>query len=98
MFVGLNAAGSATIFFNELDADSLGIIKYFEHQGPIISEPGVMMTDGVSKIWNEIPDQPEPILKSKNQLEILQAQIKALSDQNDFLEDCIVEMAGEVYS
>lgn len=38
--------------------------------------------------------QPEPI----NEMALMKAQIEALSAQNDFLEECIVEMAMEVYS
>lgn len=30
-------------------------------------------------------------------IEILKAQIQAISDRNDFIEDCIAEMAMEVY-
>lgn len=40
------------------------------------------------------------ILKSEEglpEIELLQAQNKALSDRADFLEDCIAEMAMEVY-
>ena len=51
----------------------------------------------------EIPDipQPEPLptisdLMKEN--ELLKAQIKAQSDRNDFMEDCIAEMAMQVYS
>lgn len=49
--------------------------------------------------------EPEPqptiddrvtILESDNAL--LKQQLKAASDQNDFLEDCIAEMAGIVYA
>lgn len=32
-----------------------------------------------------------------SELELLQAQNKALSDRADFLEDCIAEMAMQVY-
>lgn len=45
---------------------------------------------------------PDPIgnriesLESENNL--LKQQLKAASDQNDFLEDCIAEMAGIVYA
>lgn len=46
-----------------------------------------------------IPDTPEErigSLESDNAL--LKQQLKAASDQNDFLEDCIAEMAGIVYA
>lgn len=32
------------------------------------------------------------------EIELLKQQLKAASDQNDFLEDCIAEMAGIVYA
>lgn len=46
-----------------------------------------------------IPATPEErigTLESENDL--LKQQVKAASDQNDFLEDCISEMAGIVYA
>ena len=41
-------------------------------------------------------DERVATLESENDL--LKQQIKAASDQNDFLEDCIAEMAGIVYA
>ena len=41
-------------------------------------------------------DERVTTLESENDL--LKQQIKAASDQNDFLEDCIAEMAGIVYA
>lgn len=41
-------------------------------------------------------DERVATLESENNL--LKQQIKAASDQNDFLEDCIAEMAGIVYA
>ena len=41
-------------------------------------------------------DERVTALESENDL--LKQQIKAASDQNDFLEDCIAEMAGIVYA
>lgn len=32
------------------------------------------------------------------EMDLLKQQLKAASDQNDFLEDCIAEMAGIVYA
>lgn len=40
---------------------------------------------------------PEPTAKEKERT-LLKAQIQALSDRNDFLEDCVAEMAGIVYA
>ena len=40
---------------------------------------------------------PEPTEEEKERT-LLRAQIQALSDRNDFLEDCVAEMAGIVYA
>lgn len=40
---------------------------------------------------------PEPTADEKEKT-LLKAQIKALSDRNDFLEDCVAEMASVVYA
>lgn len=40
---------------------------------------------------------PEPTEDEKERT-LLRAQIQALSDRNDFLEDCVAEMAGIVYA
>ena len=39
------------------------------------------------------PTPPEP-----DQITLMQAQIDSLSERNDFLEDCIAEMATQVYN
>ena len=40
---------------------------------------------------------PEPTEEDKER-KLLKAQIQALSDRNDFMEDCVAEMAGIVYA
>ena len=40
---------------------------------------------------------PEPTAEEKERT-LLKAQIQALSDRNDFLEDCVAEMASIVYA
>lgn len=40
---------------------------------------------------------PEPTEEDKVR-KLLKAQIQALSDRNEFLEDCVAEMAGIVYA
>lgn len=40
---------------------------------------------------------PKPTAEEKERT-LLKAQIQALSDRNDFLEDCVAEMAGIVYA
>lgn len=59
--------------------------------------------------WTEITqDEYNKLISQKTNAErledleadnsLLKQQLKAASDQNDFLEDCIAEMAGIVYA
>ena len=41
---------------------------------------------------------PEPEPPKPDQITLMQAQIDSLSERNDFLEDCIAEMATQVYN
>lgn len=50
-----------------------------------------------------VPPTPPPTIDERvttleSENDLLKQQIKAASDQNDFLEDCIAEMAGIVYA
>lgn len=51
-----------------------------------------LSNDGSTYIIQETPD---PGTSTET---LMKAQIKALSDRNDFLEDCFAEMAGVVYA
>lgn len=42
--------------------------------------------------------RPAPEPTDEKEKTLLKAQIQALSDRNDFLEDCMAEMAGIVYA
>lgn len=44
------------------------------------------------------PTTEERVTALESENDLLKQQIKAASDQNDFLEDCIAEMAGIVYA
>ena len=43
------------------------------------------------------PGEPKPTEEEKEKT-LMNAQIKALGDRNDFLEDCVAEMASIVYA
>lgn len=61
-----------------------------------ISDDGVLI--GITKA-EEI--QPKPISEVSDpmaEINLLKKQLKAASDQNEFLEDCIAEMAEIVYA
>ncbi len=45
------------------------------------------------------PPKPQPTINDLiKENELLKAQIQAQSDRNDFMEDCIAEMAMQIYS
>lgn len=82
--------------------------NYFDK--PIYTDDGVpryKLVDGkaIERTSEEIeadkPELPLPqptITDLMKENELLKAQIKAQSDRNDFMEDCIAEMAMQVYS
>ena len=45
-------------------------------------------------VYDPLPEEKPPI----DETELLKAQVKALSERNDFMEDCIAEMATLVYA
>lgn len=87
--------------------------RYHHAQGnyldkPLMDERGVYrykLADGkaVERTQEEMDADytarpaPEPTAEEKEKT-LLKAQIQALSERNDFLEDCVAEMAGIVYA
>lgn len=65
--------------------DAFDGVNFYDQNGKIRMPPETEVTQ---KRVEEL--EQENILKT--------AQIQALSDRNDFLEDCIAEMAGLVYA
>ena len=55
--------------------------------------------DGSVYVEPEVPEpgEPQPTQEEKEKT-LMKAQIKALGDRNDFLEDCVAEMASIVYA
>lgn len=58
--------------------------------------------DGSVYVEPEVPDtpipgEPQPTQEEKEKT-LIKAQIQALSERNDFLEDCVAEMASVVYA
>lgn len=82
--------------------------NYFDN--PIYTDDGVpryKLVDGkaIERTSEEIESDkselplPQPTITDLiKENELLKAQIKAQSDRNDFMEDCIAEMAMHVYS
>ena len=58
----------------------------------------LMCTEDGTLYRGPIPQEPVLPPDPMEEIKILKQQLKAASDQNDFLEDCIAEMAGVVYA
>ena len=58
--------------------------------------------DGSMYVEPEVPDTPAPVepqpTAEEKEKTLIKAQIQALSERNDFLEDCVAEMASIVYA
>lgn len=55
----------------------------------------------IGEAYNPPPPPPtidERVTTLESDNALLKQQLKAASDQNDFLEDCVAEMAGIVYA
>ena len=61
--------------------------KTDSYQPPVVEDPSAPP-----------PTTEERVTALESENDLLKQQIKAASDQNDFLEDCIAEMAGIVYA
>ncbi len=57
----------------------------------------VQLSDDGSVYVEPKPEDPQPTEEEKEKT-LMKAQIKALGDRNDFLEDCVAEMASIVYA
>ena len=83
--------------------------KYAHAQGQYFKKPlindygiyiykysnGVILEKTEEEIEAEISSLPKPPM---TETELLKAQIQALSDGNEFLSDCLIEMAQAVYA
>ena len=63
-----------------------------EGDGPL------MCTEDGTLYRGPIPQDPVIPPNPMDEIDLLKKQLKAASDQNDFLEDCIAEMAEIVYA
>lgn len=72
--------------------DERGVYRYKLVDGLVVQRTQAEMDAD----FDALP-APEPTAEEKERT-LLKAQIQALSDRNDFLEDCVAEMAGIVYA
>lgn len=77
--------------------DDRGLCRYKLVDGkPVERTQEEMDADYVPPEVN--PTDTERILQLESEKKLLTAQVQALSDRNDFMEDCIAEMATIVYA
>lgn len=98
------------VLIDEGSGDKYNLCQSHYFDKPIYTNDGVpryKLVDGkaIERTSEEIEsDKSEPLLPQPTitdlmkENELLKAQIKAQSDRNDFMEDCITEMAMQVYS
>ena len=73
--------------------DERGICRYKLADGAVVPRTAAEMD--ADYVPPPAPPKTNEVLESENTL--LKAQVKALSDRGEFLEDCIAEMAMQVY-
>ena len=84
-------------YFDKPLYDERGICRYKLVNGrPVERTQEEMDADYVSPEVK--PTDAERILQLESETKLLTAQVQALSDRNDFMEDCIAEMATIVYA
>ena len=84
-------------YFDKPLCDERGICRYKLVNGrPVERTQEEMDADYVPPEVN--PTDAERISQLESEKKLLTAQVQALSDRNDFMEDCIAEMATIVYA
>ena len=84
-------------YFDKPLCDERGICRYKLVNGrPVERTQEEMNADYVPPEVK--PTDAERILQLESEKKLLTAQVQALSDRNDFMEDCIAEMATIVYA
>ena len=84
-------------YFDKPLCDERGIYRYKLVDGkPVERTQEEMDADYVPPEVK--PTDAERILQLESEKKLLTAQLQALSDRNDFIEDCIAEMATIVYA
>ena len=84
-------------YFDKPLCDDRGIYRYKLVDGkPVERTQEEMDADYVPPEVK--PTDAERILQLESEKKLLTAQVQALSDRNDFMEDCIAEMATIVYA
>lgn len=65
---------------------------------PVECTPEEIQEQEAANLPEQVPSISEEVESLKNENFMLKAQIQAMSDRNDFIEDCIAEMAMQVYA
>lgn len=93
--------GKADFVVDETDSENQELINKIKEYAPYF--------DYVTNLIGELVDvektgemtfepEPDPVAELQNEVRTLKAQNQALTESNQFLEDCIVEMAEIVYA
>lgn len=77
--------------------DERGVYRY-KLDGDVVADRTAEEMDADVVELEQQPTDAERIKSLEGEKKLLSAQVQALSDRNDFIEDCIAEMAGVVYA
>ena len=84
-------------YFPQSIVDERGVYRYKLADGKAVERTQEEMD--ADYVPPEVkPTDAERISKLESEKKLLTAQVQALSDRNDFMEDCIAEMATIVYA
>ena len=84
-------------YFDKPLCDERGIYRYKLVDGKLVERTQEEMD--ADYVPPEVkPTDAERISKLESEKKLLTAQVQALSDRNDFMEDCVAEMATIVYA
>lgn len=76
--------------------DDRGVYRYKLADGHAVERTQAEM--GGDYTTQPVPTAPKTNAELEAESAMLKAQVKAISDRNDFVEDCIAEMAAVVYA
>jgi len=91
------------IFIDEGDGDKYNLCQSHYFEGGLYTSSGVPIYkwNGLSVVKrdeDEIKEDENKTITPISENELMKAQINALSEENEFLSDCLIEMAQVVYA
>ena len=94
--------GNAEFIIDETVEQNAELIEKIKEYAPYfdyVTDDNGNLIDVIQNGEKEpVPEYIDPVVELRNEIDLLKAQNKALTQSNQFLEDCLVEMAEFVYA